>query len=277
MLPGATFLRRAFVAALLTSTIVASAEEITVAGNATGEVTGVPQLSFDGHAFVVTASNGIGSFIGSNSLGSFSLASGSPVTQSGSFVLRLNLDEPVTDGQPRYLRGTVSPSGGGVVIHFIQPAARAVFGTGGAHGSFAITVSDVSIQPGQSVPLVAVLAGSQQSDACPLNFTAARAIPTILPEADGRMVTVLVKTAATDNPSCSLSCRIDSVSSSDGGGNWQPINDVALKDVALKVWVDRQNDTNGRMYTVAVRCSDNAGHTLVRKAPVIETGSPSNK
>jgi hypothetical protein len=26
-----------------------------------------------------------------------------------------------------------------------------------------------------------------------------------------------------------------------------------------------------------VRCSDNAGNTLVRKAPVIEVGSPSNK
>jgi len=123
MLPGATFLRRAFVAALLTSAIVACAEEITVAGNATGKVTGVPQLSFDGHAFVATTSNGIGSFTASNSLGSFSLASGSPVTQSGAFILLLNLEEPTTDSQPRYLRGTVSPSGsGGVFIYFTQPA-----------------------------------------------------------------------------------------------------------------------------------------------------------
>ncbi len=272
MLRGATFWRRAFVAALLTSAIMACAQEITVAGNATGEVTGVPQLSFDGHAFAVTTSNGIGSFTASNSLGSFSLASGSPVTQSGAFVLRLSLEEPTT-GQPRYLRGTISPnSSGGVVIHFTHPAARVVFGTGNVQGSLAITASDVSIQPGQSAPLVAVLAGSQQSDACPLNFIAAHAIPTILPQADGKMVSVLIKTAATDNPSCGLTCKIDSVSSSDGGGNWQTI-----KDLALSVWVDRQNDTNGRVYTVAVRCSDNAGNTLVRKAPVIEAGSPSDK
>jgi hypothetical protein len=273
MPPGATFLRRAFVAALLTSAIVASAEEITVAGNATGEVTGVPQLSFDGHAFAATTSNGIGSLTASNSLGSFSLASGSPVTQSGAFILRLNIEEPRTDGQPRYLRGTVSPSGsGGVFIHFTQPAAKVVLSAGGVQESFAITLSDVSIQPGQSAPLVAVLAGSQQSDACPLNFTAARAIPSILPQADGKMVAVLIKTAATDHPSCGLTCKIDSVSSSDGRGDWQTI-----KDLALKVWVDRQNDTNGRVYTVAVRCSDNAGNTQVRKAPVIEAGSPSNK
>lgn len=273
MLPGAPFLRRVFVAIALTSAIVASAQEITVAGHATGDVKGVPQLSFDGHAFVVTASNGIGSFTGSNTLGSFSLASGSPVTQSGAFVLRLNLEEPTTDGQPSYLWGTISPgSNGGVVIHFTHPAAKIVFGAAGAQGSLAITLSDVSIQPGQSVPLVGVLAASSPSDACQLNFTAARVIPTILPEADGKMVAVLIKTSATDNPSCGLTCKIDSVSSSDGGGNWQTINDLALK-----VWVDRQNDTNGRIYTVAVRCSDNAGNTQVRKAPVIEAGSPSDK
>jgi hypothetical protein len=139
-------------------------------------------------------------------------------------------------------------------------------------GFFAITLSDVSVEPGQSAPLVGVLAGSQPSDACRLNFTAARAIPTVLPEADGKMVAVLIKTAATDNPSCGLTCSIDSVSSNDGGGDWQ-----AIKDLALKVWVDRQNDTNGRIYTVAVRCSDSAGNTQVRKAPVIEARSPSDK
>ncbi|MGH9560339.1 MAG: hypothetical protein ACRD3S_02695, partial [Terracidiphilus sp.] len=269
MLPGATFLHRAFVAALLAGALAACAEDVNVAGNATGDVKGVPQLTFDGHAFAVTTSNGIGSFTGSNSLGSFSLASGSPVTQSGIFVLRLNLEEPTAGGRPAYLRGIVSPSSsGGVVIHFIQPAAKTIFGAGGVQGSLTITLSDVSLQPGQSAPLVAVLAGSQQSGACQLNFTAARAAPAILPEADGKMVPVLIKTLATDNPGCGLRCRIDSVSSNDGGGDWQTTGDLGLS-----VWVDRQNSGNGRLYTVAVECSDNAGNSVARKTAVVEAGS----
>lgn len=139
--------------ALLCSGLPASAraDDVTVRGSSTGVVIGLSALSFQGTAF----------------------AAPRPRT----FNLHLQLAGMAgTESVTRTLRAIVTPTAqGGVSIHFTTPEAKVRFDNGTVTGSFAIRAAHLSLEAGQSTPLIAVLSGSQQTDtACRLAFTAAR-------------------------------------------------------------------------------------------------------
>jgi hypothetical protein len=80
------------------------------------------------------------------------------------------------------------------------------------------------------------------------------------------MIPVLIQPAASDVADCAMACRIESVSSNEpegAGGDWQVTGDLVLNLRAARL-----SDTHGRVYMVAVRCTDNAGHAAVQRAPV---------
>jgi hypothetical protein len=243
-------------------------DEITVSGFSTGEVKGVPELSFRGNDFKVTTENGVASFTADNSIGAFSLAAGSPAASSGTFTLTLNVMGGDSQLAARTLTALVSPDAqGGLTIHFTNRAAKLAFDSSTRRGSFKVALSDLTVEPGRTAPLLAVLSGSQQMGSCHLNFTAARAAPAVLSTLNQEMTPVLIRPAASDGASCAMACRIESVSSNEfagANGDWQ-----VTGDLTLKVRAARLSDTRGRIYSVAVRCTDNAGNTALQNAPII--------
>ena len=248
------------------------AGEVTVRGSSTGVLTAGSVLIFTGGDFAAATTDGIGSFIETNSLGRLFLGSGL-VSRPEPFQLKLSLDGIAgTPAVTRTLRAVVTPvPQGGVSIHFTTPEAKVRFDNGAQTGAFTIRVADLSLQPRQSAPLVAVLSGSQQTDtACRVTFTSARATPTILEPANQQMVPVTIKPLASDRAGCGLSCRIESVSMNEPGTGGDSQRDYQITgDLTLKLRADRLNSGYGRLYTVAVRCTDNAGNTATQKAPVV--------
>jgi hypothetical protein len=246
------------------------AGEVTVRGSSTGfPMTGSPELSFTGAEFVAATTNGAGVFTGTNSLGTLYLAAGSAVRPQ-MFQLRLVLDGIAgTPSVTRTLRADIKPAaGGGVFLHFTTPEARVRFDNGTQTGEFVIRVRDLSLRPGQSAPLVGDLAGSEQTDtACRVTFPGARATPAFLLRADQEMVPVTIKPVASDRAGCGLTCKIESVSMNEPPG---PFGDYQITgDLSLNVRDERLDGGNGRLYTVAVRCTDNAGNAVTQRAPVV--------
>src|SRR2546421_415168 len=113
----------------------ARADEVTLSGSTTGSVTGVPQLTFTGHAFTGTTALGFGALSGSNNLGTLSLSTSSLQSVSGSFALNVTFTAPtgITGGQgstyTATITGTVSPNvnQGGVFVHFNSPTQTFTF------------------------------------------------------------------------------------------------------------------------------------------------------
>jgi hypothetical protein len=263
-------LRLVFASALLVP-LLAGAEEITVWGSSNGEVLGLSGLSFHASEFTASTVNGVGSFVGSNSLGAFSLPGDSPASGSGSFTLRLNLTGPngIAGGQPVTVFGRIVAGERGVSIHFHRPASAFRFSGANTNGSFSITLADVFVPAGETAPLVAVLSGSQESSsACRLEFTAARATPLFLPR-DQKLTPVVIHPTASDGATCGLTCRIDSVSSNEPEADWQ-----VTGDLTLSLRADRRSDGYGRMYIVDVQCADYAGHRVTQKATVTVPRNP---
>src|SRR5438105_1404636 len=107
----------------------ARADEVTISGSTTGTVTGVPQLSFVGHAFTGTTALGVGSLSGANRLGTFTLSTGSLQSVAGSFTLNVTFTAPTginggsNTSYTATITGSVSPNvdQGGVNVHFNSP------------------------------------------------------------------------------------------------------------------------------------------------------------
>jgi hypothetical protein len=150
----------------------ARADEVTISGNTTGTVAGVPQLTFTGNAsFAGTTALGVGSLSGSNSLGSFFLSTAPTQTLSGSFTLNITFTAPVgiTGGQgttyTATITGTVSPNidQGGVLVHFNTPTQTFTFSNGATSGSFTLTLADLFVQTGRSAQITAGFTGQQSA------------------------------------------------------------------------------------------------------------------
>ena len=151
---------------------VARADEVTVRGNTSGTVTGVPPLQFTGNAnFNGTTFLGIGSLSGPNSLGTFFLQTAPGSLQSGSFTLNVTFTLPsgIAGGQgttyTATINGSVSPNvdQGGVNVTFTNPTQTFTFNDGVNSGSFTLTVANVFVQTGRSVELSAGITGEQSA------------------------------------------------------------------------------------------------------------------
>jgi hypothetical protein len=262
---------RLILASALLIPLLAGAEEITVWGSSNGEVIGLSGLSFRANEFTASTVNGAGSFIGSNSLGRFSLPGDSSASGSGAFTLRLQVTGPtgIAGGQAVTVFARIAADERGVSIHFRRPASAFRFSGANTNGAFTITLADVFVPPGQTVPLVAVLSGSQESSsACRLEFPAARATPLFL-AADQKLTPVVIRPAASDGAGCGLTCRIDSVTSNEPEADWQ-----VTGDLTLSLRADRRSGGYGRMYSVGVQCADSAGNRVTQKATVTVPGNP---
>src|SRR2546423_4131723 len=143
---------------------VARADEVTISGNTSGIVTGVPQLTFVGNAlFSGTTALGIGSLSGLNSLGTFHLSPDVTQLLNGNFNLTLIFTSPTgINGGPgttytATVQGSVSPNldQGGVNINFPSPTQTFTFSNGTNTGSFSLTVPNLFVQTGRSADLTA--------------------------------------------------------------------------------------------------------------------------
>ena len=164
----------AVMAVMTLSQGMAKADEVTVAGAATGPVTGVPQLTFAGNpGFTGTTALGVGSLSGANRLGMFTLATNpTPIAATGTFNLQVTFTAPpgITGGQgtsfSANITGSISTTNnGGLAVTFNQPVGGTVFSfsSGGTTGSFTFKIDDIFIQSGQTADLTARITGSQSA------------------------------------------------------------------------------------------------------------------
>jgi PEP-CTERM motif len=159
----------ALIALLTFSQGVARADEVTVSGSTTGNVTGVSQLTFAGNNFTGTTALGVGSLSGDNRLGTFSLSTAPLQGVAGNFTLNVTFTVPssIDGGQgatyTATIQGSVSPNvgQGGVNITFANPSQTFTFNDGTNSGSFTLTVANLFVQSGQSANLTAGITGSQ--------------------------------------------------------------------------------------------------------------------
>ena len=89
---------------------------------------------------------------------------------------------------------------------------------------------------------------------------------------DHRMVTVRFDVDAGDNSAAAPSCRIDQVTSSEpvtgqGDGDTSPDWLIAA-DLTVQLRAERSGRGSGRVYTVAIRCVDAAGHSATAATSV---------
>ena len=159
----------AVVAIIALSQSVTRADEVTIVGSSTGNVTGIPQLTFVGNSFDATTALGIGALSGVNRLGTFSLATDTLQAVAGSFTLNITFTAPpgINGGQgatyTATISGSVSPNidQGGVNVVFSQPSSTFTFSNGGTTGSFTLTLANLFVQSGRSAELSAGIIGSQ--------------------------------------------------------------------------------------------------------------------
>ncbi|HZG52157.1 MAG TPA: PEP-CTERM sorting domain-containing protein [Pyrinomonadaceae bacterium] len=150
---------------------IAKADPVTVSGTSSGTVTGSAAafLSFTGNSFTATTAGGVGSFSGSDRIGTFFLASSVGETPvNGTFTLNLTFTGPsgIDGGQSATYTATVSgtistPNVGGVSIVFDNPVQTFTFSNANGSGSFSITLPNVFVQSGETANLTAGLSGNQ--------------------------------------------------------------------------------------------------------------------
>ncbi|HLL73344.1 MAG TPA: PEP-CTERM sorting domain-containing protein [Pyrinomonadaceae bacterium] len=151
---------------------IAKADPVTVSGTSTGTVTGTAAnfLSFQGNTFTATTAGGVGSFSGTNRIGTFFLApttGETPVT--GNFTLNLTFTAPsgINGGQgatyTATVSGVVSTTGaGGVEVVFDNPNQTFTFSNPNGSGTFTIELANnIFVQSGNSANLTAGLRGEQ--------------------------------------------------------------------------------------------------------------------
>ncbi len=148
----------------------ARADEVTISGSTTGTVTGVSLLAFTGSPnFSVTTTQGVGSLINLNNLGTVLLTIGPMQSVSGSLTLNVTFTAPVgiAGGQNRTFNATVmgniSPFGGieGVAIDFDNTPMVFTFNDGVNSGSFTLALNDIFVPSGEGGFITARITGSQ--------------------------------------------------------------------------------------------------------------------
>jgi hypothetical protein len=150
---------------------IAKADPVTVSGTSSGTVTGTAAnfLTFTGNNFTATTAGGVGSFSGTDRIGTFVLASTVGETPvNGNFTLNLTFTAPagINGGQSATYTATVSgtistPNVGGVSIVFDNPVQTFTFANAGTSGSFSITLPNIFVQSGETANLTAGLTGNQ--------------------------------------------------------------------------------------------------------------------
>jgi len=146
----------------------ARADEVTLTGFTTG-ATSVPFLAFSGNLFNSSTAFGIGALSGSNSLGTFFLATGPQQITGGIFQLDIIFTSPlgINGGQgatyTASVLGSVSPDvdRGGVNIDFDNTPQVFTFSNNAAFGSFTLTLADLFVQSGRSAFITAGTTGQQ--------------------------------------------------------------------------------------------------------------------
>ena len=157
---------------LILGQTAARADEVTISGSTTGNVSGVPQLTFEGNAnFTATTVLGVGT-LGppfSSGLGTFTLSLSPRQMLSGSFTLNITFTMPggIAGGQSRSFNATVagftSPFVGfeGVVIDFNNTPMLFTFNDGVNSGFFTLALEDMFVMSGTGGQLRAGITGSQ--------------------------------------------------------------------------------------------------------------------
>jgi hypothetical protein len=150
---------------------IAKADPVTVTGTSSGTVTGTAAsfLTFTGNNFTATTAGGVGSFSGTDRIGTFVLASTTGETPvSGNFTLNLTFTAPsgINGGQSTTYTATVSgtistPNVGGVQIVFNNPIQTFTFTNASGSGSFSIELPNIFVQSGETANLTAGLTGNQ--------------------------------------------------------------------------------------------------------------------
>jgi len=151
---------------------IAKADPVTVSGTSTGTVTGTAAsfLTFTGNTFSATTAGGVGSFSGTNRIGTFALSSTAGETPvSGNFTLNLTFTAPSgIDGGPATtytatVSGTIStPTVGGVEIVFDNPNQTFTFTNANGSGTFTVELANnLFVQSGNTANLTAGLRGDQ--------------------------------------------------------------------------------------------------------------------
>jgi K319-like protein/uncharacterized protein DUF1565 len=124
--------------------------------------------------------------------------------------------------------------------------------------SFNVTVNDANRGFASDTVVVSVL------DVTPPTISAATATPSVLPVPDHRMVPVVVIVSASDSCGGSASCRIVNVTSNepvDGFGDGDTAPDWEITgDLTLNVRAERSGAGTGRVYTITILCTDQAGN-----------------
>ena len=150
---------------------IAKADPVTVSGTSSGTVTGTAAsfLTFTGNNFTATTAGGVGSFSGTDRIGTFVLSSAIGETPvNGAFTLNLTFTAPsgINGGQAATYTATVSgtistPNVGGVSIVFDNPVQTFTFSNASGAGSFSITLPNIFVQSGETANLTAGLNGNQ--------------------------------------------------------------------------------------------------------------------
>jgi len=163
--------------AIFSAAQIAKADPVTVSGTSSGSVTGnaAQFLTFQGNNFTATTAGGVGSFSGTDRIGTFVLASTAGETPvSGTFTLNLIFTTPsgVNGGQATTFTATVSgtistPNVGGISIVFDNPMQTFTFSNESGSGTFSIRLPEVFIQSGETANLTAGLTGNQTAAAVP--------------------------------------------------------------------------------------------------------------
>jgi hypothetical protein len=127
-------------------------------------------LTFTGNTFSATTAGGVGSFSGTNRIGTFALSSTAGETPvSGNFTLNLTFTAPSgIDGGPATtytatVSGTIStPTVGGVEIVFDNPNQTFTFTNANGSGTFTVELANnLFVQSGNTANLTAGLRGDQ--------------------------------------------------------------------------------------------------------------------
>jgi len=162
-----------FALALITVTHTqAKADEVTLAGNASGAFSGTTTgLTFTGNVFgPVTTVGGFAALSGLNRLGTFIQAPNvGPL--NGAFTLTINFLAPtgIGGGQSAVYTAVVTGNvgdfnNGGALITFNNPVQTFNFSNNGVSGSFTLTLPNfVPVTSGQTAELQASFTGTQQS------------------------------------------------------------------------------------------------------------------
>jgi hypothetical protein len=121
-----------------------------------------------------------------------------------------------------------------------------------------LTVSDPAGHTSSDSVVITVI------DLTPPAITAATASPAVLIQANHQMVPVTVAVSATDNCDRSVTCRIVSVTSNEpveglGDGDTAPDWEIT-GTLTLNLRAERSGKGTGRVYTIAVECTDSSNN-----------------